>query len=170
MNRILLLIFCCLSCIYGQAQESGARTVVLQLTRQSTSGAVALTIKPHKKIRLRTIYGDDFTFHDYSFLGDSAIVSGKDTIALQDVKVFKGNVKGNQLRKAGGVALATAGGYLTTTGAIYTMLSALTGVNPLLALLTIPALGVTIAGSELAGARRFDTSEKWQISVINQPE
>ncbi len=163
----LLLVLIVLSPLWGLAQ---ANKPVLQLEKASASGPVVLTVKPNRKIRLRTFDGDEFTFRRYSLIGDSLIATRTDTIALKDIKRLKGNIQGSVLRKVGGVALASVGGYCAVVGSTYGLLALVLGGNPLFILLSVPATGIAILGYELAGARRFNTSGKWQISIVDQLE
>lgn len=164
MKKLLLILVLLVPlCTLAQSKEP-----VIQLHKKSSSGKAALAVKPNRKIIIKTLNNVKFTFHYYKLVGDSLIVSGRDTIPLNYIKSVKVNVEGDVLRKAGGVVVAAAGVYFGAVGSLFGFLVFLTGGGPLYLLLPAPAVAVGIYGYEMAGARRFNTS-KWEMSLIEQP-
>ncbi|GAB3204409.1 hypothetical protein ABID22_003324 [Pontibacter aydingkolensis] len=160
MKQLLLVLFifsyfCC------NAQNRNNESSVLLLSKNGTSNPVELELKPNKPIKIKTTDGRKLTLIHYSILGDSVIVSSMDTVALRNIASLKGKVKGNALRKLGGGLVAGTGyyfvmvGYLVGTIAFY----------PPAYLIILPSAGIAYAGHYLSGARHFDTTEKWALSI-----
>lgn len=164
--KIFFLLLFLLSCFCVNAQDTKFEDSVLQLSKNSTLIPVKLIFKSHKRITIKTADGKKFTLLDYTLIGDSAILSNSDTIALKNVIFVKGNVKGNLLRKISGITLKCAGGFFTIVGAV----AGSTFLIPLAYLICIPAIGVGYVGHTLAGARSFDTSQKWTLKISPKPE
>jgi hypothetical protein len=139
---------------------------ILLLSKNGETNSKVLSIKSNKPIKIRTSDGQKFSFVHYTMIGDSVIATSTDTIALKEITSLKGTVKGNVLRKIGGGLVACTGyyfvivGYLVGTIALY----------PPAYLLILPSAGVAYAGHYLSGARRFDTTEKWSLSVSTKAE
>lgn len=121
---------------------------------------------PNEPIKINTIDGQKLTLYDYSLIGDSAIASVTDTIALRDITSIKGKVKGNAFRKISGVVLFGAGASLAV---MYTFVGIAFSI-PEAYLLSVPAIGVAYTGRALAEARRFETTRKWSLSISPKSE
>ncbi|OKL40268.1 hypothetical protein [Pontibacter flavimaris] len=160
MKQLLLLMlvfsyFCC------NAQSKSNERSVLLLSKNGALRTVDLELKPSKPIKIKTTDGKKLTLVDYSILGDSVIASSMDTVALKNIASIKGKVKGNTLRKVGGGLVAGTGYYFVTVGYVVGILT----FHPIALAIMVPSAGVAYAGHYLSGARRFDTTEKWALSI-----
>ncbi|MCX2740379.1 hypothetical protein [Pontibacter anaerobius] len=152
---LLLLYFCC------TAQNRNNNSSVLLLSKNDASKPVKLELKTDKLIKVKTTDGRKLTLVNYSILGDSVIAFSTDTITLRDIASIKGKVKGNALRKVGGGLVAGTGYYFVAVGYLVGTLA----LYPTAYLLILPSAGVAYAGHYLLGARRFNTTEKWALSI-----
>jgi hypothetical protein len=165
MKKLLSFLFFLL-CFCGNAQNKSFEASALQLTRNDASTPFWITLKKNSRITVRTVDKKKLTFLGYTFMGDSAIASLTDTVALSDITSVKGDVKGNVLRKISGIILLNAGGYFTIFGVVIgAVLLAPQGY-----LICVPAVGIGYIGFLLAGPRNFDTSKKWTLNLSSEPE
>lgn len=160
----LLLILLVLSYFCCNAQNRSSNNSVLLLSKNEASKPVELELKANKPIKVKMTDGRRLTLLNYSIIGDSVIASLTDTVALRDITSIKGKLIGSALRKVGGGLVAGTGyyfvmvGYLVGTIALY----------PPAYLLILPSAGVAYAGHYISGARHFDTTEKWALSIKSQ--
>lgn len=167
MKQPLLILLTFLS-LFATAQVKNLNQTVLTLNKTGASNTVY--IKPNKPIKIKTVDDRKFTLYSYSLIGDSAIVTFTDTIALRNITSIKGTVKGNILRKVGGNVLAAGAGAYGSGAVALGLGTMMSGASLPFFLLAMPALGVTYAGIKLAGPRRFNTSAEWNLSVSPKTE
>lgn len=142
---------------------------MLQVDKIDASKPVTLTIKQHKKLKVKLHHSRNwYTISGYTLVGDSALATLTDTIALRDITSIKGSVKGNVLRKIGDGILFLGGGFYTAAATSLGLAFMMAGGGLPFFLLSIPSLGVYYVGWILLDTRRFNTVEKWALKISPQ--
>lgn len=160
MKQLLFLLFV-LSFFSCTAQNKSVDKPVLLLSKNGVSKPVELEIKAYRPIKVKTSDGRKLTLVDYSVIGDSVIASSTDTVALRDIISIKGKLKGSALRKVGGGLVAGTGYYFVMVGYMVGIVT----FHPIALAIMVPSAGVAYAGHYISGARHFDTTEKWALSI-----
>jgi hypothetical protein len=176
MKNMLLLLL--LAFITGNAvgQTDVYKELMLSIekktTKNQTTSIEFFQFIPGKLLQIKTVDGRYLNSDKY-FLQDSAIIMIKqsntleiklDTISLKDIASVKGKVYNNNDQKLLGVIL-TGGGLLM--GFYSTAITIYSG-NPVLMLIMIPSAGITLAGINMMGAKRFNTIDKWELRIIER--
>ncbi|MBS4060049.1 MAG: hypothetical protein KG029_06600 [Bacteroidetes bacterium] len=173
-NKILLLL---LAFIINSAisQTTEYKDLILSVEKKpinnQTSSIFILKFKPGKLLQIKTVDGRKLASKKY-FLQDSSILMIRqsktaaidiDTISLQEIASIRGAVyDDNQRKMMGGVILIAS----LPFGTIPILISAWVG-GPVF-LVAIPFVGTSIAGLSMLGPRRFNTTERWELKVIDR--
>lgn len=152
---LFLSYFCC------SAQNMRSDNQVLVLSRNGASKTTELKIKANRPIKIKDIDGKKIRLVNYSVIGDTVLASLTDTVAIKDITSIKGKLKGSAFRKLGGGLMMGTGYYFVVVGYLVGTIA----LYPPAYLLIIPSAGVAYAGYYISGARHYDTTEKWALSV-----
>lgn len=139
---------------------------VLLLSKNGVSKPVEIEIKAYRPIKIKKSNGKKFTLVDYSVIGDSMLASSTDTVALSDITRIKGKFKGSPFRKISGGLVAGTGYYIVMVGYVVGIVT----FHPIALAIMVPSAGVAYSGHHISGARHFDTSEKWNLSIPAKEE
>jgi hypothetical protein len=175
MKNILLLLLLAFIIHNALGQTTEYKDLILSVEKKpinnQTSSIFVLKFKPGKLLQIKTVDGRKLASKKY-FLQDSAILMIRqsniaaikiDTIFLKEIASIKGAVyDDNQRKMMGGVILAAS----LPLGTIPILISAWVG-GPVF-LIAIPFVGTSIAGISMLGARRFNTTDKWELKVIDR--
>ncbi|MDP2234827.1 MAG: hypothetical protein Q8J88_00210 [Bacteroidales bacterium] len=173
-NKILLLLLAfIINSAVGQTTEF--KDLILSVekkpTNSQTSSIVILKFKPGKHLKIKTVDGRKLASTNY-FLQDSATLLMRhfkalsndfDTIALQDIVFIKGKVYGDSDRKLLGGVIALSS---LPLGFFPVFATAWAG-GPVF-LVAMPFVGMFGAGVSMTGARRFNTTDKWDVKIIER--
>jgi hypothetical protein len=172
-NSLLLLL---LAFIIGNAfSQNDYKELILIVEKKTinsqTSSMVRLQFKPGKILRIKTLDGRKLLTDKY-FVQDSskllvmqynATNRDLDTISLQDIASIKGKVYGDSDRKLLGGVIALSS---LPLGFFPVFATAWAG-GPVL-LVAMPFVGMFGAGVSMTGARRFNTTDKWDVKIIEK--
>ena len=163
MKQLLILLFV-LSFFCCTAQNKSGDKPVFLLSKNGVSKPVEIEIKAYKPIKIKMSDGKKLTLVNYSLIGDSVLVSSSDTVALSDITRIKGKFKGSPFRKIGGGLVAGTGYYFVAVGYMVGIIT----FHPVALAIMVPSAGVAYAGHYISGARQFDTTEKWALSITKE--
>jgi hypothetical protein len=173
-NKLLLLL---LAFIINNAvgQTTEYKDLVLSVekkpTNSQTSSIVILKFKPDESLQIRTLDGRKLVSDKY-FLQDSSILMISqskiaaidiDTIFLQDIASIRGKVYGDTERKLLGGIIA-----ISSLPLVFFPVFATAWVGGPVFLVAIPFVGTSIAGISMLSPRRFNTTDKWELKVIER--
>ncbi len=173
-NKIFLLL---LAFIINNAvgQTTEYKDLVLSVEKKSTnsqtSSVVILKFKPDESLIIRTLDGRKLVSDKY-FLQDSAILMISqsktaaidiDTIFLQDIASIRGKVYGDTERKLLGGIIAIGSLPL----GFFPIFMTAWGGGPVL-LVAMPFVGMSLAGLSMLGPRKFNTTDRWELKVIDR--
>jgi hypothetical protein len=162
MKKFIVLLILSLSGLCAKSQSVESENKVLVVEREKNNHKVIYTFRPGKKLLIKTT--DKVTLYttNYSFLDNAIVLNNLDTITFTDIARIKGKVFDNKGRKTLGVVIAVisipaalAGGFITG----WTIGSQVVGA--------IPFVGTFVVGISMLGARKFNTSDKWNL-VLSQ--
>ena len=165
MKQLLFLLFV-LSFFCCTAQNKRVEKPVLLLSKNGVSKPVEIRIKAYRPIKIKMSDGKKLTLVDYAVVGDSVLASSSDTTALSDITKIKGKFEGSPFRKI-------SGGLVAGTGYYFVMVGYMVGIvtfHPIALAIMVPSAGVAYAGHYISGARHFDTTEKWNLSIPAEVE
>lgn len=178
-NKILLLL---LVFFTGNAfSQNDYKELILIVEKKpinsQTSRMVRLQFKPGKVLQFKTLDGRKLTTNKYFFLDSSKLILSQsgtvinqiDTIALQDIISIRGKVYGNIDRKILGSVVALSSIPLGFFSVFFMTMGATTvdGTPPAM-LIAMPFVGMFGAGVSMTGARRFNTTDKWDVKIIER--
>jgi hypothetical protein len=173
-NKILLLL---LAFIFNNAvgQTTEYKDLVLsvekKLTNSQTSSIVILKFKPGKVLQIKTVDGRKLVVDNYFLLDNSrllirqykAVSNALDTISLQDIVSIRGKVYGDTGRKMLGGIIAIGSLPL----GFFPVFATAWGGGPAF-LVAMPFVGMSVAGLSMTGARRFNTTDRWELKIIDR--
>jgi hypothetical protein len=175
MKNMLLLLL--LAFISGNAigQTTEFKDLVLSVgkkpTNSQTSSLVILKFKPEESLRIKTLDGRKLVSDKY-FLDENTILMIRqtrneaiviDTIFLQDIASIRGKVFGDTDRKLVGGIIAITG---VPLGIFPVFISVFSGGPAFL--VAMPFVGISIAGISMIGSRRFNTTDRWELKIIDR--
>jgi len=179
-NKILLLLLAfIINSAVGQTTEF--KDLILSVekkpTNSQTSSIVILKFKPGKVLQIKTLDGRKLTTNKYFLLDSSKLILSQygtvinqiDTIALQDIISIRGKVYGNIDRKILGSVVALSSIPLGFFSVFFMTMGATTvdGTPPAM-LIAMPFVGMFGVGVSMTGARRFNTTDKWDVKIIEK--
>ncbi len=172
-NKIFLLL---LAFIINSAvsQTTEFKDLILSIEKKSTKNQattiVIMIFKPGKLLQIKTVDGRRLASTNY-FLQDSstllirhykAVSNAFDTVSLRDIASIRGKVYGDTGRILVGGAILIAS--LPLGGKFF--YTAMVGGPAFL--VAIPFVGTSIAGISMLSPRRFNTTDKWELKVIER--
>lgn len=172
---IALIIFS--SVCLSQTDTNGERLLCVEKNSlyQQSSSTVVLKFKPNKLLKIKTLDGRKITSNQYFLLDSSTIVlkhyasafNKVDTLSLAQVASIKGRVYGNVERKIfGGIVAASSIPLGIITVFVSTFGATTVKGTPPAELIALPFVGMFAAGISMTGARKFDTTAKWELKTI----
>ncbi len=178
-NSLLLLL---LAFFIGNAlSQNDYKELILIVEKKpinsQTSRMVRLEFKPGKVLQFKTLDGRKLTTNKYFLLDSSKLILSQygtvinqiDTIALQDIISIRGKVYGNIDRKILGSVVALSSIPLGFFSVFFMTMGATTvdGTPPAM-LIAMPFVGMFGVGVSMTGARRFNTTDKWDVKIIEK--
>ncbi|MBS4060050.1 MAG: hypothetical protein KG029_06605 [Bacteroidetes bacterium] len=177
-NKLLLLLLAfIISDAVGQTTEYKdlVLSVEKKLTNSQTSSIVILKFKPGKVLQIKTVDGRKLVVDNYFLLDNSrllirqykAVSNALDTISLQDIASIRGKVYGDTGRKMVGGAILIAS-YPLGGKLFYAAMMGGPAFLVAIPFVGIPFVGASIAGISMLGPRRFNTTDRWELKVIER--
>lgn len=167
MKRLLLLAMMTLLILPAFCQSTDTNPYVLGVTKQYKNRTQLLGFKPGRRLKIKTRQGVQLRSRNYTFSEQMIVMDAKDTILLEDIQWIRGNVNGNGgLKALGVVALVYSG--MATIGIPVSAL--MTGDPWITATIAAGAAAYGVTGFKLLGARKFRSSNNWEVRAIEQEE
>jgi hypothetical protein len=172
-NSLLLLL---LAFITGNAfSQNDYKELILIVEKKpinsQISRMVRLQFKPGKVLQIKTLDGRKLATTRYFVQDGSTLLvmqykatsNNLDTISLQDIVSIKGKVYGDSDRKLLGGVIALSS---LPLGFFPVFATAWAG-GPVF-LVAMPFVGMFGVGVSMTGARRFNTTDKWDVKIIER--
>jgi len=166
MKLLLLLALMTLFILPAFSQSTDTSPYVLGVNKQYKNHTRQIIFKSGSLLNIKTKQGDEFFSRNYTFSDQMIVLDAKDSIRLDDIEWIMGRVHGNAGLKVLGVLMI-----LYSVEATIPVLVGFMLADASLVALGTAAVGVSsISGISLLGPRKFRSSNKWQVKLIEQDE
>ncbi len=172
-SLLLLLLAFFINNAVGQTPEF--KDLILSVAKKpinnQTSSIFILKFKPGKLLQIKTVDGRKLASKKY-FLQDSSILMISqsniaaikiDTISLKEIASIRGAVYDDSQRKMLGRVIIIA----SVPIILFSIYASFEVRGPMF-LYALPFVGTTLAGMSIAGARKFNTIDRWELKVIDR--